>query len=73
MKKRFGNQMLNCKKIKGTRSYRCSPDRKKGKGGGKTVKVKPYKYQKKVDTKRARKIKGTSKKTVKVKGHRRKK
>ena len=43
------------------------------KGGRKSVKVKGYKYQKKVDTKRARKIPGTSKKTVKVKAHRRKK
>ena len=47
--------------------------KKRAKGGRKSVKVKAYKYQKKVDTKRARKIPGTSKKTVKVSGYKRKK
>ena len=65
-------------KVKGQADARvriCHPESKtqKTKGGRKSVKVKPYKYQKKVDTKRARKTPGTSKKTVKVSGHRRKK
>lgn len=43
------------------------------KGGRKTVKVKKYKYQKKVNTKRAKRTPGTSKKTVKVGKYKRKK
>ena len=76
VEKRFGKKTFTCKKIKNSKAYRCSPKKSKAKakkGGRKTVKVGRYKYQKKVDTKRARKTPGTSKKTVDVKAHRRKK
>lgn len=35
IKKRFGKQMMGCKHIKGTKSYRCSPLHKKKLGGKK--------------------------------------
>ena len=77
IKKRFGKTTMGCKKIKGSKAYRCSPlkpKKSKAKGKGrKSVKVPRYKYQKKVNTKRARRTPGTSKKTVDVKAHRRKK
>lgn len=38
IKKRFGKQMMGCKHIKGTKSYRCSPLHKKKSGGRKAGK-----------------------------------